>query len=426
MSNEQAQLLNTVQLDTGHGAIGPFAGYHYQWFYFILCMLRMQDKGETVDFEFHDDVSADVNGHLTFYQLKHTVSKNKDGKSNLTLCDPDLWKSLYVWIEIVAKYEIKGITLDNIFSNADFHLVTNKQSDNNEFCIQVEKYKNNETSIEDIKAYITTIKDRLKDPEMKEGQEAKENKIKLYMDRVANSMCLPMLLKNLTFEYKTDEDILDDIRFQVGHRAVPKEHIENALKSIIGCVEVKLFPAVQDGKKISLSIDEFDILILSELSQYRGRKFIPKYNSPLNLTSSLSEQLFIKQLFAVKDLEEDDFERIRYITQQTIDYIESELASQANHTLSRIDLDSLYRNAYTFWYNKFNRHYAGINKESNEAICKAAANLLDDIRSKSDLKVGESELDVYLSNGLFYKMSDTAMQKGNNIGWHCNWKELFN
>ena len=33
-------------------------------------MFKMNEKGEAVDFEVRDDVGADVNGNLTFYQLK--------------------------------------------------------------------------------------------------------------------------------------------------------------------------------------------------------------------------------------------------------------------------------------------------------------------------------------------------------------------
>ena len=41
--------------------------------------------------------------------------------------------------------------------------------------------------------------------------------------------------------------------------------------------------------------------------------------------------------------------------------------------------------------------------------------------------IGDDSLGDYLSNGLFYKMSDTSIQKdGNAIGWHPKWNELFN
>ena len=70
MENKKMQQLSAVQLNTGHGAQGAFAGYHYQWFYFMLRMFKMNEKGEAVDFEVRDDVGADVNGNLTFYQLK--------------------------------------------------------------------------------------------------------------------------------------------------------------------------------------------------------------------------------------------------------------------------------------------------------------------------------------------------------------------
>ena len=67
MANENVQPLGAVNINTGHGAIGAFAGYHYQWFYFMLRMFKMNEKGEAVDFEVRDDVAADVNGSLTFF-----------------------------------------------------------------------------------------------------------------------------------------------------------------------------------------------------------------------------------------------------------------------------------------------------------------------------------------------------------------------
>ena len=92
-------------------------------------------------------------------------------------------------------------------------------------------------------------------------------------------------------------------------------------------------------------------------------KFVPKYNTPLNISSKkLPEQVFIKQLLAVKDIEEDDESEIVEITQQTVDYIESERASFSNHTLSHDSIKALYRNAYMFWQNKFKICYSCINE----------------------------------------------------------------
>ena len=43
-------------------------------------------------------------------------------------------------------------------------------------------------------------------------------------------------------------------------------------------------------------------------------------------------------------------------------------------------------NAYTFWHNKFIHCYKLVDKDSDEAVLQAATNLLDSIRSKTDLK----------------------------------------
>lgn len=277
MANEDTQLLEAVNINTGHGAIGPFSGYHYQWFYFILRMLKMNEKGESVDFEVRDDVGSNVNGHLTFYQLKHTISKNKGGSANLTTCDPDLWKSINVWIEIISKYVVSGVSVDEVFAKSEFTLITNKKSQDNEFCNLVEKYKNGIITIDDIKSYVSELKGKLKDPKPKENEKPKENLTKKYMKNATQSEYFACLLKNLKFVYLSDEELIEDLKFQVRHRAVPKEHIDNALKAIIGSVEIKLYPIIQNGKKLSISIDEFDNLILTELAQFRGLKFVPKY-----------------------------------------------------------------------------------------------------------------------------------------------------
>lgn len=183
MANEDTQLLEAVNINTGHGAIGPFSGYHYQWFYFILRMLKMNEKGESVDFEVRDDVGSNVNGHLTFYQLKHTVSKNKKGWANLTTCDPDLWKSISVWIDIISKYVESDVAVDRIFAKSTFTLVTNKKVQDNDFCKIVEKYKNDDVTIDDIKSYVSELKGKLKDPEPKEKDKPKENQTKKYMEK---------------------------------------------------------------------------------------------------------------------------------------------------------------------------------------------------------------------------------------------------
>ena len=420
------QQLSAVQLNTGHGAQGAFAGYHYQWFYFMLRMFKMNEKGEAVDFEVRDDVGADVNGNLTFYQLKHTISKNKKGWANLTTCDPDLWKSISVWIDIISKYVESGVSADEIFAKSEFSLVTNKKVQDNDFCKLVEEYKNDDVTIDDIKSYVSELKSKLRNPEPKENDNSKENRTKKYMGKAIQSEYFPCLLKNLRFVYLSDEDLIEEMKFQIGHRVVPKEHIDSALNAIVGCVETKLYPKVQSGEKLSISIDDFDSLIFSELAQFRGLKFVPKYQCPIDLSKNLSEQIFIKQLLAVKDIEENEEDEIVNITQQTVDYIESERESISKHTLSQDAIRALYMNAYAFWNYKFRTCYKFIDKDSEKEVIKAAANLLDSIRSKTNLKVGDSFLEDYLSNGLFYKMSDTSIQQEKHIGWHPKWKELFN
>lgn len=329
-------------------------------------------------------------------------------------------------LEIISIYVNEGTSFNEVFAQADFRLVANKKTNDNDFCNIVEKYKVGLSSIEDVKTLMFKIRDKLKDPEQKDGEAPKVNKVKEYIETAKESEYLPDLLRCIEFDFLSDDDMLNDIRFQIKHRLVQDEFVDAAMHSVIGKVERVLYPIVQEGKLVKMTIEEFDQQILSEVAQYRGRKFIPKYIAPLSFREDMAEQTFIKQLLAVKDLDRGDINQIVMITQQTLDFVESERAAYANHSLPLEDIDALYKNAYAFWNNKFRSCYRGINKDSEEEICKAAANLLDDIRSKSDLKIGEDNLGDYLSNGLFYRMSDTSSSNERTIGWHYNWKKLFN
>ena len=50
-------------------------GFEYQFFYFLLSLLKMQ-VGDVVGFEVKEDVHIENDGKITFCQLKHTNQFN--------------------------------------------------------------------------------------------------------------------------------------------------------------------------------------------------------------------------------------------------------------------------------------------------------------------------------------------------------------
>ena len=74
-------------------------GFEYQFFYFLLSLLRMKE-GDTVGFEVEEDVHIENDKKILLCQLKHSIQRNaKKEIKNLTTADNDLWKTLSLWAD---------------------------------------------------------------------------------------------------------------------------------------------------------------------------------------------------------------------------------------------------------------------------------------------------------------------------------------
>jgi len=73
-------------------------GFDYQYYFFLWKLLSLK-PGQSVGLEVKDDVHTELNNNIQiFYQLKHTIQKNKAGEIiNLTASDTDFWKTLSNW-----------------------------------------------------------------------------------------------------------------------------------------------------------------------------------------------------------------------------------------------------------------------------------------------------------------------------------------
>lgn len=117
-----------------HSAADIFIAFEYQWDFFVLSLLSKSiDSTVEVSFELFDDVAIQQGqSSIVLCQVKHSVQKSKKGKTiNLSNRDVDLWKTISIWIKIID--EIDPSERDNYLSNIEFHLVTNKTSEKNQF-----------------------------------------------------------------------------------------------------------------------------------------------------------------------------------------------------------------------------------------------------------------------------------------------------
>ena len=74
-------------------ALGPLVGFVYQIYYFLYCLLTIQD-GETVSLEKIDDVGLEAGEKRTYFQLKHSINSKPSAVKRMTERDTDLWKTL--------------------------------------------------------------------------------------------------------------------------------------------------------------------------------------------------------------------------------------------------------------------------------------------------------------------------------------------
>lgn len=136
------------QKNNDHSGIAPFAGFMYQWSYFLLKLLQLQ-KGEIISFEKLDDVGSETNDGIVMYQLKHTIKSSETKASNLTDKDTDLWKAISVWIDIIQKQGDKP-KQEKYLSCTDFVFVSNKDYTKNNFIAQIIELQNKRIQITDL------------------------------------------------------------------------------------------------------------------------------------------------------------------------------------------------------------------------------------------------------------------------------------
>ena len=140
-----------------HVAGGQSLGFDYQFYYFVFLLVQLH-HGETIGYEVKDDIHIQKpDGKVILMQAKHTVQTKADGKRvNLTSLDEDLWKTLSIWAKVISTSDTQEIR------NYEFILVTNKNIQNNPFITCVEKFKNDNTLINDVKNAVLDIRQNTK------------------------------------------------------------------------------------------------------------------------------------------------------------------------------------------------------------------------------------------------------------------------
>ncbi|MCD8433857.1 hypothetical protein LNJ03_00890 [Tenacibaculum dicentrarchi] len=394
MSNNKTHIEKT-------GAETKSIGFDFQYYFFLWKLLTL-NKGESVGLEVKDDVHTELKNDINiFYQVKHSIQKNKEGDiKNMTASDIDLWKTLYNWAKVISDKNDnrKEIKLQLKFIEKSYFVMwSNKNlSSTNQIIDNIEKLKNNSISIE---KFITNI--------LKFKEKSKDEIIQNYITELLslNNNVLHQYILKISFELGEDK-ILQNCKDAIEAKMIPKNQIDDVFAKIDSRIKEDNFIAIKSGYKIQISFDDFQKKYIKYFNVTRDDSLQIKPLN-INLPDKFEEQIFIKQLLEINDIEIDDVESMARFTGFKMK-LESNLTRWHIEGLITKDEIKNYRDdAILQWQNKFKRLTRRTNFNSLD--------LIDDLR-EIKLSIAGEILDISLSNGEFYYLSDIP-----NIGWKKDW-----
>lgn len=383
-------------------------GTDYQYFYFIDSILSMK-KGQAIGYEDKDDVHISLpSGGLLLIQVKHTTQQNAQAQPiNLTEKDNDLWKTLSNWALLICDPNDGRSTLIEqkaFVEKTKFILATNKTDNSvNKFLTNFRKLKNGKTKKDDFVNYLKKLSSRAK------------GDLKTYIDVLLklDNQLLYTFLQKTEIEFHA-ENIIESIKTQIGERNIGQSRINDVFSGIFSELKQDFFNKVQNGKKQVITYDEWYKKYTVIFENHRTttlpiRRFRPA------IPHDLREQAFIKELIAIGDIDANNTEQIALFTSYMLDI---RLNLQQWYDDGEITLeqrDRFHSNAIAYWHNIHRQCHRNTGND-NSLDHSHALNCLDEIRKK-ELKMVNTDLEIEISNGEFYHLSNEG-----ELGWLKKWE----
>lgn len=393
-----------------HAAGSQALGFDYQFLYFMCLALEMK-TGEKVGFEVKDDIHIErANGKIILFQSKHTVLKSADGSPiNLTTLDSDLWKTLSNWAEMIKIDE-------NILSKYSFCLVTNKGEGNNQFIEAINLFK--------VDGDIDKVIDKIK--EIKDSTENKE--LKEYIENVSSldKKQATLFLSNLSIETEID-NIIGKVKTILLERYYDNLIVDAIFDSLFSNMSVAKYLDIKDRKKFEISFADFCKRFGKCFKVASEKNPLPRRKLPMIFPEKLEDQIFIKQLIDLGELDENSPEAID-LTTQMLKVINHLNDWKDNDFILPTEIDEFERNSYLMWKNEFTGRYHSIKSRTKAGALSAdleieikelAHDILHYIK-RQNISIAGENLGIELSNGYYYSLSNEP-----KIGWHFDWENKY-
>jgi len=393
---------------------GPIAiGFDYQIYLFMSLALELK-QGEKIGFEVKDDIHIDKADETTIlYQAKHTVQQGSS--KNLTTLDSDLWKTLSNWVDFIKSNKDNS----KFIEKHSFILTTNKSENKNDFLSALLLFKTDNNT--------DTILNKLKELKVK----TKDKTLKNYIQNVISlrKKKLRAFLTKLTIDTDADE-IIEKIKNQISNNTrQDKEKVDAVFDSLYSNLQSAKYTDIKDRKTFEISYKDFTKRFGKCFRVAFETRPLPKRNVPVLLPDDLENQLFIKQLIDVGQIQSGSKDIIKFTTQMLKFLNDFTYWSEEEHFILLTEAEEFRKNSIEIWINEFRAKYRKIERQINsetplheleDDIKDLGADLVDYIR-KQDLYIqGFSPIGIKYSNGHYYALSDNL-----EIGWHFDWENKY-
>ncbi|OPC66450.1 hypothetical protein BAY13_17085 [Elizabethkingia bruuniana] len=396
-----------------HTAGPQILGADYQFYYFMYLAVGLK-TGQKVGFEVKDDLHIDnPDGTTVLIQAKHSIATKANGEAaNLTTFDSDLWKTLSNWTEFIKA----GDDSNDFIEKHTFILVTNKNEHSNEFI----NCHSDFMADGDIDKVIDTLKEfkgRTKDKELKK-----------YIANVGSlsKKKLKRFFQKLSLETGVDE-IIGQVKNRIHENVKQEKYVEPVFDSLFSNLSITKYFDIRGRKNFEITQEEFNKKFGKCFQSAFERAVLPSRNVPIQLPENLEDQVFIKQLIDIGEVEpgSDD---IRDYTTQMLKFFNDFTFWTKDHLLPTA-IQSFNEESILIWKNEFKAKYNSI--KNKIAAGTSMDDLEDEIKNlglelvyhirRQDLCIpGHFPLGIGPSNGHYYLLSNKL-----EIGWHYDWKNKY-
>jgi hypothetical protein len=406
--------MNEIESIQSQHTAGPQSiGFDYQFYYFMLLSLELR-HGQKIGFEVKDDVHIDKSdGTTILLQTKHSVLTNSNGAiQNLTTLDGDLWKTLSNWTDFIKKGK------ENYLNKHSFVLVTNKNENNNEFINALDQFKIDE-DIDNALVNLTDIKKKTKDETL---QKYIENFISLDKTKLSS-----FLLK-ISIETSIDK-IIERIKNKLLALYRENHIVETIYDSLYSNLQLSKYLEIKSGQKFEITFDDFNKKFGKCFKVSTGVQKLPTRNFPILLPENPEEQIFIKQLLDVGEIQTGAQDVIKYTTLMLKFLRHYTYWSDEENFILFSEAEDFKRDSISRWDNEFKAKYrqierkisSGVTIEDLESEIKNLSIELVEYIRRLDLSIGDYlPLGVDFTNGHYYLLSNNL-----EIGWHFDWQKKY-